>query len=229
MEQLTLTVETRQTIGKGAARKIRRAGRLPGVLYGLGHQANIIVEPRNIQKLLLEEGGRNKVLNLTGGGVDGRHAIVKDFQIDPLSRVLLHVDLLEIDVKKKIQVTVPLNFVGKSLGVAEGGVLNVVNREIDVKALPTQIPKHIDVDVSALKIGDSIHLDDVTLPEGCEKGNLMNPTLVTVVPPTKEEEAVAVLAPTAEPEVITEKKAEGEEGAAAQTGADKEKKDDKKK
>jgi large subunit ribosomal protein L25 len=227
MEQLTLTVETRQAIGKGAARKIRRAGKLPGVLYGLGHQANIVVEPRLVQKLLLEEGGRNKVLNLTGGGADGRHAIVKDFQIDPLSRVLLHVDLLEIDVKKKIQVTVPLNFVGKSVGVAEGGVLNVVNRTLDIKALPTQIPKHIDVDVSALKIGDSLHFDDVTLPEGCEKGTQLNPTLVTVVPPTKEEEAVAVLAPTAEPEVITEKKAEGEEGTAAT--ADKDKKDDKKK
>lgn len=226
MEQLSLAIDSRQNIGKGACRKIRKAGKLPGVLYGLGHNIAIVLEPKIIHNLLLEEGGRNKVLNLVGSGVDGRHAIIKDYQVDPVKRNLLHVDLLEIDVNKKITVTVPLNFVGKSLGVAEGGVLNVIERNLEIKCLPTQIPKHIDIDVTALNIGHSIHLDQITLPEGTEKGSLTNLTIVTVVPPTKEEEATPQLTASAEPEVIGAKK-EGEEGAAP--AADAKKEDDKEK
>jgi len=229
MEQLSLTVENRDQKGKGAARKIRRAGKLPAVLYGLGHgNTNLVLEPRLIHKLLMQEGGRNKVLNLVGAGVEGRHAIVKDYQVDPVKRNLIHVDLLEIDVTAKIQVTVAINLVGKAIGVADGGVLNVVERTISVRCLPTQIPKHIDVDVSALTIGDSIHVDAVVLPEGVELASSAQQTLVTLVPPTKEEEAVASLTPAAEPEVITEKKKDGEEGAAPAAGSEG-KKDDKEK
>lgn len=233
MEQVSLTVEIRETKGKGISRRLRRAGKLPGVLYGLGKSAMIVTEPIPVKNLLLSEGGRNKMLNLKGSGVDGRIALIRDFQIDPLSRVLLHVDLLEIDVTKKINVTVKINFTGKAAGVADGGVLNVIARQVEVFCLPNNIPAHIDVDVTALTIGDSIHLDAVALPEGVEKAGSANPTIVACVPPTKEEEAVASLAPSAEPEVITEKKAEGAEGAAA-AGGDKDKgaaakKDEKKK
>lgn len=231
MEQLTLAVDSRANLGKGACRKIRKTGKLPGVLYGLGKNQAISVEPKIIHNLLLEEGGRNKVLNLKGAGVDGRHAIIKTFQIDPVKRNLLHVDLLEIDVSKKIEVTVPLSFVGRAAGVADGGVLNVIERVLAIKCLPTQIPKHIDVDVTALKIGDAIHLDQVSLPEGMEKSSHHNLTLVTVVPPTKEEEATPQLAASAEPEVIGAKKEEGAEGAAAAAPAAgaAEKKEEKKK
>lgn len=225
MEQLTLNVETRAGRGKSVTRKIRREGKLPGVLYGLGNSQAVTVDPRVLLKLLLTEGGRNQILNLKGQGVDGKHALVKDYQVNPVSRQLVHIDLLEIDVKKKINVTVALNIVGKSIGVAEGGVLNFIERTIEVKCLPTQIPAHIDVDVTALKIGASVHLDDLQLPEGVEKASHSNPTLITVVPPTKEEEAVASLTPTAEPEVITAKKeapAEGEAAAPAAAGAKKE-------
>ncbi len=228
MEQLNLTVENRTEKGKGAARRVRRLGKIPGVLYGLGNaNTNLVLETRLIHKLLMEEGGRNKVLNLAGSGVEGRHAIVKDYQVDPVKRNLIHVDLLEIDIKKKIEVTVKLNLVGKPVGAADGGVLNVVARDIIVKCLPNQIPKHVDVDVSALKIGDSLHADAIVLPEGIELASSAETTLVTLVPPAKEEEAVASLTPAAEPEVITEKKKEGEEGAAAAAGGDK--KDEKKK
>ena len=221
--------------GKGVARKLRRAGKLPGVLYGLGKNTPVTVDPRVVQRLLLTPGGRNQILTLDGVGLAGKYALIKDYQVDPVKRNLLHVDLLEIDVKKQITVTVKLNYVGKSEGVAEGGVLNYIERSIDVKCLPIAIPAAIDVDVTALKIGDSIHLDDLKLPEGIEKASHSNPTLITVVPPTKEEEAAPSLAPTAEPEVITAKKAEGEEGAAAAAapaaGGEKkaEKKEEKKK
>lgn len=225
MEQLSLSLELRQGRKKGAARKLRGAGKLPGILYGLGNQTAVAVDPRFIQKHLLEEGGRNRIFNLLGGGLEGKHALIKDYQIDPVSRVLLHVDLLEIDVSKKINVTVMLNFTGKSIGVAEGGVLNIIERSMQVRCLPTNIPQHIDVDVTALAIGHSLHADQVTLPEGIEKATQMNSTLVTVVPPAKEEEATPSLTPAAEPEVITAKKpAEGEEAAAGADGKKEEKK-----
>lgn len=228
MEQNQLSVEARSGLGKGAARKLRAAGKVPGVLYGLGKNIAVTLDPRIVQKNLLEEGGSNKVFKLSGKGVDGVSALIKDWQVDPLKRTLLHVDLLEIDVTKKVTVTVPVVFVGKSAGVAEGGVLNVIARQIEVRCVPTNIPKHIDVDVTNLAIGKSIHLDDLTLPEGVEKGGAVNTTLVACVPPAKEEDAVASLAPTAEPEVITEKKpAEGEAAAADAKAGDK--KDEKKK
>jgi large subunit ribosomal protein L25 len=229
MTEQTLSVETRQTTGKGTCRKIRAAGKLPGVLYGLGKSIPVTVDPKLIQRGLLSEGGRNQIYNLEGAGVAGKHALIKDYQVEPVSRRLVHVDLLEIDITKKINVTVSLNFTGKSAGVAEGGVLNIVERSIEVKCLPNSIPGHIDVDVTKLTIGDSIHLDELTLPEGIEKASHGNPTLCTVVPPAKEEDAAPSLAPTAEPEVITAKKEEGAEGAAAAPAAGGEKKDEKKK
>lgn len=230
MEQLSLSVEKRDGTGKSVTRKLRAAGKLPGVVYGLGKSTPVTADPNIIRKILLEEGGRNKILKLEGGELSGRAALIKDYQVDPLSRKLVHVDLLEIDIKAKITVTVALNFVGKAAGIADGGILSPIEREVLVRCLPTAIPKHIDVDVTSLKIADSIHLDDVKLPEGVEKGTQLNPTLVTVVPPAKEEELAPSLAPAAEPEVITEKKAAPEEGAAeGAAGAKAEKKDEKKK
>lgn len=220
MENLSLELTSRTTTGKGPARQARRAGKLPGVLYGMGKSQGVTLEPKLIQKLLLQEGGRNSILTLKGdGGFDGKSAMIKDFQIDPVKRTLLHVDLLEIDPKAKIEVTVKLNFVGKAIGVADGGVMNIIEREIAVKCFISNIPQHIDIDVSALKIGGSIHLDELSLPEGVEKTSHINPTLITVVPPTKEEEAAPALAEAAAPEVITEKKpAEGDAAGDAKAG-----------
>jgi large subunit ribosomal protein L25 len=219
MENISLDVTNRTVTGKGPARQARRAGKLPGVLYGRGQSRGVTVDPKPILKLLLEEGGRNRVLLLKGDGLEGKQALIKDYQIDPVKRTLLHVDLLEIDPNRKIEVTVKLNFVGRAIGVADGGVMNIIEREIPVKCLVTNIPKNIDIDVTSLKIGGSIHLDELMLPEGVEKVGQSNATLVTVVPPTKEEEAAPALAEAAAPEVITEKKpAEGD--AAADAGKD---------
>lgn len=227
MEQHTLWVEPRQQTGKGVNRKIRKAGKLPAVLYGLGKSQPVVVDPVVVYKNLLIEEGRNRVYKVEGGTLQGKNILIKDWQVDPLSRRLVHVDLLEIDVTKKIIVTVAINFTGKSIGVAEGGVLNIIGRTVEVRCLPTSIPKNIDVDVTTLAIGRSIHLSEVKLPEGVEKSGQDDPTLVACVPPTKEEEATASLTAAAEPEVITAKKpAEGEEAAAAGTDA---KKDEKKK
>lgn len=227
MEQHTLWVEPRQQTGKGVNRKIRKSGKLPAVLYGLGKSQPVVVDPNVVYKNLLGEEGRNRVYQVESGALQGKNILIKDWQVDPLTRRLVHVDLLEIDVTKKIVVTVAINFTGKSVGVGEGGVLNVIARAVEVRCLPTSIPKHIDVDVTSLAIGRSIHLSEVKLPEGVESATNDDPTLVACVPPTKEEEATASLTAAAEPEVITAKKpAEGEEAAAAGGDA---KKDEKKK
>lgn len=223
-QQFTLPVEKRTDTGKGACRRIRRTGKLPGVIYGLGSHHNVTLDPKEVTKYLLQKGGQNIIFKLQGEGVTGQFALIKDYQIDPLTRRLLHADLQEIDVKKKVEVTVAINFTGKAIGVTDGGVLNIVDRNIKIKCLPFAIPKAIDVDVTNLKVGDSIHLDQVNLPDGIERASTQNFTLVTVVPPTKEEEAAPVLTQAAEPEVITEKKKEGDEAAPAEGG----KKEDKK-
>ncbi len=226
MEQQSLSVESRTGTGKSVTRKLRAVGKIPAVVYGLGNSKAITLQPEILKSILLSEGGRNKILALKGAGLDGKHVLVKDYQVDPVSRALLHADLLEIDVTKKIEVTVKLNFLGKPIGVADGGVLNVIERSILIKCIPTAIPNHIDIDVSALTIGDSIHLDELKLPENVEKSSQANPTLVTVVPPAKEEAVVASLTPSAEPEVITAKKPVAGEAVAAAGDA---KKDEKKK
>jgi large subunit ribosomal protein L25 len=229
MEQsLTLNVEKREALGKGACRKIRRAGRLPGVIYGLGSQHNVTLDPKLIKKYLLQAGGQNIIFKLQGDGIQGQHALIKDYLVDPVSRELLHADLLEIDINKKIEVTVAINITGKAVGVTEGGVLNIIERTVKIKCLPFNIPKSVDIDVTNLKIGASIHLDELVLPAGIEKVSQQNITLVTVVPPTKEEELAPVLTQAAEPEVITEKKKDDAEGAEAGKEAKKEeKKEDK--
>lgn len=214
MESAKLSVELRSGTGKSVTRKLRAAGRLPGVLYGLGNSAAVTVDPTTLTRILLNEKERLKVFVAEGKGIAGKNVIVKDYQVDPLTRRLVHVDLLEVDITKTIDVVVPINIVGKAAGVADGGVLNIIERQILIRCLPTKVPDHIDVDVTALTIGSSLHLDEITLPEGATKVSHNNDTIVTCVPPTKEEEAVASLAPTAEPEVLTAKAPAAGEAAA---------------
>ena len=210
METAKLSVELRSGTGKSVTRKLRAAGRLPGVLYGLGKSAPVTVDPTTIQRILLNEKERLKVFLAEGQGIAGKNVIVKDYQVDPVTRRLVHVDLLEVDITKTIDVVVPINIVGKAAGVADGGVLNIIEREILVRCLPTKVPNHIDVDVTQLTIGSSLHLEDLALPEGVQKVSTTNDTIVTCVPPTKEEDAVASLSPTAEPEVLTAKQPEAD-------------------
>jgi len=224
MEQHTLWVEPRQQTGKGVNRKIRKSGKIPAVLYGMGKSQAVVVDPTTITRNLLDKEAQNRVYSVEDGALKGMNILIKDWQVDPLSRRLLHVDLLEIDINKKTRVTVTINFTGKSIGVGEGGVLNIIERAIEVFALPNRIPKSIEVDVTSLAIGRSIHLSEITLPEGVEKTTQGDPTLVACVPPAKEEDATASLTAAAEPEVITAKKVEGEEGAAGAKADDKAKK-----
>lgn len=201
-----LTVDSRTETGKGPNRRLRQTGMIPAVMYGHGNNTKVTVDPRIIEKTLLAEGGRNKIFNITGSGLDGKKAIIKEYQVDPVSRRLLHIDLVEVVATEKLHTTIKLHFIGKAAGAVEGGILNLVEREIEVECFPDKIPEFINVDVSALNIGDSIHLNDLTLPEGVEKFGAHNPTLCALVPPNKEEDATASLEESKEPEVIREKK-----------------------
>ena len=205
MEQISLNVEKRTTTGKGPARQLRMQNKIPAVMYGTGTNESLTVDTKTLTRHLLTEGGKNKLYVLKGEGLKEAYTLIKDYQVDPVTRVLKHVDLLEVDVTKKIEVKVGLTVVGRAPGVVEGGILNVVEREITISVLPNKIPQSIDVDVSGLAIGDSVHIEELSVPEGVEKIYSQNIALVAVVPPAKEEEATPSTEEAAAPEVITAK------------------------
>ena len=202
-----LAVETRAGTGKGLARKLRAAGRIPAVCYSPGSSATqISVDPKALDRLLHKSSaGMNTLIDLSGGGLDGKVVLVKELQRDPVSSVLLHADLFAVDVGKPIEVKVPVRIVGTPTGVTfGGGILDFPLREIEVLCLPRAIPEDLPIEVGALQVGDSIHVRDIALPQGVELVSDPDLSVVSVVLPAKEEEAVPVEAVAVE----------GEEGAA---------------
>jgi large subunit ribosomal protein L25 len=215
MERQALQVSPREAGGKGAARKLRAAGQVPAVLYGSGiDPVTIAVGRRHLEEVL--HAGANAILDLTGTeDVKGKLALVKEVQRDPVSRRLLHCDLYAVDVRKKVVVGVALHYEGKPKGVEMGGVLEPIQRELEVECLPLEIPDAISVDVSALEIGDSIHVRDIAVPASAEVLSDLDATAVHVVAPRVEEE------PVPEEEVaeeVAEAPAEGEAPAPAAGG-----------
>ncbi len=168
MEAYNLEVELREGTGKGLARKLRATGRIPAILYGLGNQArSLSVDWKDTEKYLREVAGMTLVRLIIRNEGEA-YVIVKDYQLDPVLDRVIHVDFLEVDLEKKTDVEVPFSFEGKAKGVELGGHLEVINRSIEVRCLPGQIPDSIKVDVTSLMIGDVLHLKDVTFPEGIE-------------------------------------------------------------
>jgi large subunit ribosomal protein L25 len=208
MAEQALAVQLRTEKGKEAARKLRSQGLIPAVVYGHREEAiPVTLNPQKLSKALRGGAGERSLIKLTIEGLqDGpvtKTVILKEKQIDPVKRTLMHVDLYTVAMDETIHVAIPVHVVGKAVGVELGGVLEQVLREIEVECLPGDIPSSIDVDVSALDIGDSIHVADITL----EKAKILvdpEQTLVTVVPPTVYEE------PVIEEEIVEE--AELEEG-----------------
>jgi large subunit ribosomal protein L25 len=214
MERVQLSVDLREAQGKGGARKARARGLIPGVIYGKGMKnINVLVHPKEFSKALSGTSGMNTLLEMEVPQHGKITAMLKDYQADSILRKFTHVDFVTIDLTKKLKVEVPLVVIGKAEGVKEGGILELIRRELTVICLPTNIPKGIDVDVSALKIGQSIHIDDLKLPTDIEVPHDQNFTIASVVAPKAEEVVTAAPvegAPT-EPEVLTAKKpAEGE-------------------
>lgn len=228
MEMQQLTVKRRQGAGKGVARRLRRDGIVPAILYGGQEPLPITVDPKSILKIIHGHEGTTQLLTLTfEGDADGRRmAIIRDMQFDPVSERLLHVDLQEVRADRRITVRVAVHPIGEAIGVRDTkGILSLVMHEVEVTCLPTNIPERIDADVSNLTIGDVLTIADLKVPEGVRITNDPGQAIATVSPPMAEE-VVAPVAPaaaTAEPEVLTERKPKEEAAPAAADEAKKEK------
>ncbi|HET8577949.1 MAG TPA: 50S ribosomal protein L25 [Methylomirabilota bacterium] len=215
-----LTIRTREEAGKGPARRLRRAGRVPAIFYGGASPIKVSVDPLDIFKLIHGREGSTQLLKVTLEGTPGtKMAIIRDMQLDPVSEDLVHVDLQEVAMDRAIQVSVAIHHVGEAVGVKETfGILEMILREVQVSCLPGNIPQFLEVDVSSLKIGDVLTVKDVPAPEGVRILNDPNQAVVTVAPPAAEEVAApvaaAVEAVPAEPEVLTERKPKEEVPAA---------------
>ncbi len=224
MKRVELPAEPRTSLGSGAARRFRRSGQVPGVLYGHGEPRPVLIEGRGLDKALRTGAGMNVVINFKIQGVD-ELAIVRDVQRNSLTRAITHADFQRILLTEKITTTVPLELVGVAPALKEGGLLMQMLREVEVEALPLSIPERISVDVSKLAaIGDLIHVGDITLPEGVDMKTGSDVTVVNIAAPAAEEvapvaEAGAAVAAapgaTGEPEVITKGKEEKKDEGAA--------------
>ena len=169
MSETALVVEAREAIGKGAARKLRAAGKIPAILYGRGRDSlPLALDPRALDRIL-RSSGANTLLDLTVQGhpeVKDTVALVKDLQRDPLRGSIVHADLYAVDLTRAVTVDVPIHLVGKARGLDFGGILEHTLREVALECLPRSIPESIEVEISHLEVGDVIHVRELTLPEG---------------------------------------------------------------
>jgi len=210
MDMRDLSIQTRDGIGKGAAKRLRRAGRVPAILYGGASPVNIAVAPRDILRLIHGHEGSTQLLKVSfGESSEPRMAIIRDLQFDPVSEDLIHVDLQEVAMDRPIQVSVAIHHVGDAIGVRENqGILEMILREVQVSCLPGNIPGVLEADVSGLHINDVLTVRDLKVPEGVRVLTDPGQAVVTVAPPAVEEAAAAAAVATAaaEPEVLSERK-----------------------
>lgn len=213
METVEVEVFARDNGGKRNARRLRRSGKIPGVLYGPKVQPVALELDKKMFSTRVAglEGSHLVRMKSNSAALAGKVALVKEMQYHPVSGDVIHADFYEVDLTARIQVRVPLHFVGKAAGVVRGGILQPVVREIEVECLPLDIPEFFDVEVSHLDIGDAVHVQDLAIPEGVTAVFESNFTLVTVVPPTAEEEAPAAAAAPVTPEAQAAQPAAPEE------------------
>jgi large subunit ribosomal protein L25 len=215
MERPVLTAEIREGVGKEKAKKLRAKGLIPAIFYGPKSQTiSLVIDSKELAKALQTEAGENVLIDLDirkGAQSDRKVVMLKDIQIDPLQRKTLHTDFYEVTMDEMVIVEVPVHLMGKPEGTKMGGILEQVRRVIQIQCFPGDIPKSIDIDVSPLKIGDSIHVQDIKV----EKAKIIsdtNFTIATVVPPVVEEKVVEAVAPeVAEGAEVKEKEEEEKE------------------
>jgi large subunit ribosomal protein L25 len=187
MGDVRFAVESREETGKGAARRLRRQGLAPGVVYGHGHEATpIAFDIKRLERLLAtSHGGVNTLIDLEGDSkAAGRTVIAKELQREAIRGEIIHGDFYEINLKEKIHVSVPVHLIGEPIGVEiNGGVLDHQLREIDLMCLPNAIPDDITADVSHLDLGDSLHIADLSIPDGIELDMDDQLTIATIIVP----------------------------------------------
>jgi large subunit ribosomal protein L25 len=214
MERPVLTAEIREGVGKEKAKKLRAKGQIPAIFYGPRSQTiPLVIDSKELSKALQTEAGENVLIDLDirkGGQSDRKVVMLKEIQIDPLERITLHTDFYEVAMDEMVTVEVPVHLIGKPEGTKMGGILEQVRRVIEVQCFPGDIPKSVDIDVSLLKIGDSIHIEDIQV----EKAKILfdtNFTIATVVPPVVEEKVAEAAAPEAVEGAEVKEKEEKEE------------------
>lgn len=193
MNRIVLNAETRSETGKGPARRLRAAGKAPAVFYGKKTEPMKLAVDIHEFKKALDQAGSNPIFDLQvkeTGGTTSKSAILKERQIVPLDGSLVHLDFLQVYMDEAIEVTVPIEFVGKPIGVDKGGVFQEVARDLRVSCLPSDIPNIITVDVSTADVGHSIHVGDIPLPPGVTALQEEGVALATVLAPKAEEEGV---------------------------------------
>jgi large subunit ribosomal protein L25 len=214
-----LVVEVREGTRKGAARKLRAAGRIPGVCYGRTvPSVGISLDPRALERLLAaSEAGMNTLFELRIAGVgdlDGKPVLVRELQRNPVTGRLLHADLYAVDLEQSIHVSVPIHLTGTPAGVKMGGILDQALRTLDLECMPQAIPDEVSLDVAALEIGQTLHVRDLALPDGVSLLSDPDLAVLSVVAPAAEEVAVPAEEEVAEAEGEAAP-AEAEAGEAA--------------
>jgi large subunit ribosomal protein L25 len=215
LETLEIQAAPREKTRKRDAKRSLRRGKIPAVLYGPKTPAvSLEFDKREFSTRIAGLEGSHLVrLKSASAELTDKVALVKDMQFHPISGEVIHADLYEVDLSARITVHVPLHFVGKAVGVVRGGILQPILREIEVECLPLDIPQYFEVDVSALDIGDSVHIQELSIPEGVTAVAESNLPLVAVVPPTVEEApAAAAAAPVEGAEAIPAAPEPAEEG-----------------
>jgi large subunit ribosomal protein L25 len=220
MATILLAGQRRTLVGTGGARKVRGAGMIPGVLYGPHEEPTSLQVPyKDLEGILRSASGENAIIDLRlDGGGEGLLALIRDVQRDPVRRRILHVDFQHISMTQRIRVRVPVHLTGVPHGVKDfGGILEPILREVEVECLPADIPSHVSVDVTAMEIGDAVHVRDIQ-QEGVEILDNADQVVATVVPPTVEKAPVVEAVPEGEePEIIAKGKEEGEAGGEEAT------------
>jgi large subunit ribosomal protein L25 len=230
MSMIQLKGTRRERVGKGGARRARAAGQIPGVVYGHGEKPEAVaIDAKEFETALRGHKGSNPIVNLNVGSRDVT-ALLRDVQLDPVSRGIIHLDFQHISLTEQIEVEVAVHFLGLPIGVKDsGGILEHLTRTLKVRCLPTAIPASIDVDVTALNVGQNLHVRDVKA-EGFEIITDGDVTIAAVVAPAVEEVAApeTTEAAPAEPEVVAAKGKKDADAPAAEAGKEaKEKEKDK--
>ena len=218
METVEITVTRRTEHGKGPVRRMRASGKLPAVFYGPKRAAvSIVVSAHDFEHKFAHLEGSHLIRLLAAGGDGELHdkmVLLREIQRHPVTGNPLHADFYEVDLTRRLLVSVPLRFVGKAEGVVAGGILQPILREVQVECLPTEIPDFLEIDVSHLGIHDTVHLAELKLPSGVSAVGDATLTLVTVLPPTIEAAKPVEAAEAAEAAAVAPA-AEGEAPGAA--------------
>jgi large subunit ribosomal protein L25 len=216
MATANLVATPRTERGTGVARKLRQSGQVPAIVYGHGREPqSLAIDTRELERLLDRVAAASTVIELA---IDGRSArtLIREIQRHPVKKSILHVDFQELVAGEKVTVSIPLVFTGSSQGVRDGGILDQVMHELTIRVDPSNIPNHVDIDVTPLLIGHSIHVSELNIPQGVEVLDEEDATVCTVSAPRASETpaaGVAVVEAAPEPELIRKaKEGEGEEG-----------------